>query len=65
MNNTKLCSTLPIEKAPKTKFFDDYCLAIDDNYGEFSNENMDQKPKLLKKNIGTIHYYGCRHNFFN
>ena len=61
--NTKLCTTLPIENAPKIKVLNDYseesCLVIDDNDDESHDGNMDQKIKTF----GTSHYYGSRHYF--
>ena len=42
-----------LKNAPKIEILDDFseevCLAIHNNYDESSNENMNQKPKVLQK----------------
>ena len=52
MDNTKLCSTLPIVNTPKNEILNDYskesCLVIDDNNDESNNENRDQKMKVAE-----------------
>ena len=51
--NTKLCTTLPIENAPKIKvlnnYFEESCLVNDDSDDESHDRNMDKKIKVSEE----------------